>query len=539
MNPTLAEVLQYEPFRRADARVVAGEQHLDRSVRWVHISEMPKPGRLFRGNELLLTQGRGISDDPARQRRWVHDLVEAHVAGVAIELGVVLSQLPEELVREAQAAGLPLVSLRHPAYFMDMTETVHATIVNTQYGLLRRAENIGREFTRLVVQGAGVARLIAELATIVRNPVVLADQAHQVMEYAPATPELVDWLREWQVHARTGHAPAPEGAPARCEQGDPACVWLPLVVRGEQWGTIHVLEQNRVCDEADVLALDRAGASIGLILAVTSEVERQQADARSALVHDLVRGHGIDLRDARRRADGFGIDLGRSLRVIVLRPVPASDERDGRIARMLRATGTTARHISVEREDQPLVGYDGNQVVVVVADRSTSPKRWTAVIDECASFRDPVPVVAGVSEPVAITGVSGAFLDAEDAVRHGIRVGQVPGVHLAEELGINRLLLALDEGSALARHIERELGGVLDHDVGASVPLLPTLVTYLEAGGHKTAVARELNIERRTLYYRLARLAELVRGPLESPENQAALLIAVRGLRYRGQRPTS
>lgn len=539
MNPTLAEVLQYEPFRRADARVVAGEQHLDRSVRWVHISEMPKPGRLFRGNELLLTQGRGISDDPARQRRWVRDLVEAHVAGVAVELGVVLSQLPEELVREAQAAGLPLVSLRHPAYFMDMTETIHATIVNRQYGLLQRAESIGREFTRLVVQGAGVARLIAELATIVRNPVVLADQAHQVMEYAPATPELVDWLREWQVHARTGHVQVPEDAPARCDQGDTACTWLPLVVRGEQWGTIHVLEQNRTCDEADVLALDRAGASIGLILAVTSEVEQQQADARSALVHDLVRGHGIDLREARRRADGFGIDLDRTLRVVVLRPVTAGDERDGRIARMLRATGTTARHISIEREDQPLVGYDGNQMVAVVADRSTSPKRWAAVVDECAGLRDPVPVVAGVSEPVPLAGVSGAFLDAEDAVRHGIRVGQVPGVHLAEELGINRLLLALDEGSALARHIERELGGVLDHDVGASVPLLPTLVAYLQAGGRKTAVARSLNIERRTLYYRLARLDELVRGPLENPENQAALLIAVRGLRYRGQRPAS
>lgn len=534
MNPTLREVLDYEPFRQADARVVAGEEHLDRRIRWVHVSEMPSPGRLFRGDELLLTQGRGISEDPARQRRWVRDLAEARVAGAAVEVGVVLSGLPAALVKEAQIAGLPLVSLRHPAYFMDMTETVHAVIVNRQYGLLKRAESISREFSRLVVQGHGLGRLIGELATVVRNPVVLADQAHQVMEFAPETPELVDWLHDWQQHARTGHAPAPDGSPGRDAGADLACTWLPLIVRGEQWGAIHVLEQSRPCDEVDLMALDRAAAAIGLLLAVSSDVEQQEVDARSALVHDLTRGHVADLREAQRRAEAFGTDLKQSLRVAVLQPVVSGDRRNIRTARLLRAISAAVRR-GCSATSRPLLGFDSTQVVAIVSDQHISLQKWTDVVEECRDLRQPVPVVIGVSEPTDLPGVPGAFLDAENAVRHRIRIGNMPGVQLAEGLGLNRLLLALDEGPELTRHIARELGSVLDHDAEASVPLLPTLVAYLECGGHKTAAARTLNIERRTLYYRLERLRELLHRPLDDPETQASLLVAVRGMRYRGR----
>lgn len=533
MNPTLREILDYEPFRRAAARVVAGEDHLDRPVRWVHVSEMPSPGRLFRGDELLLTQGRGISKDPARQRRWIRDLAEARVAGAAVEVGVVLSDLPPALVKEAQRTGLPLVSLRHPAYFMDMTETVHSMIVNRQYGFLKRAESISREFSRLVVQGHGLGRLVGELATVVRNPVVLADQAQQVMEFAPETPELVDWLRDWQQHARTGHAPAPDGSPSHDVGTDASCTWLPLVVRGEQWGTIHVLEQNRPSDEVDLLALDRAAAAIGLLLAVSSDLDQQEPDARSALVHDLTRGHVADLREAQRRAAAFGSDLKESLRVAVLRPVMSGNRRDIRTPRALRTITAAVRRCGSAASRQ-LLGFDRSQVVAIVSDQHASLKMWTEVVEECRDLRQPVPVVIGISESTDLAGVPGSFLDAENAVRHCIRIGDVPGVQYAERLGLNRLLLALDDGPALTRHIAQELGPVLDHDAEASVPLLPTLVAYLECGGRKTAVARALNIERRTLYYRLERLRDLVHRSLDEPETQASLLVAVRGMRYRG-----
>lgn len=536
MNPTLAEVLAYEPFRRASAQVVAGEGALGRHVRWVHISEMPYPARLFRGGELLLTQGRTLSGDPAGQRRWVRELAEANLAAVAVEVGVVLPTLPSSLVAEARRTGLPLIVLQHPAYFMDMTEAVHSAIINRQYSVLYRVERIHREFSGMVMQGASLRRMIEELARITGNPVVLADQARQVVEFAPDTPELAEQLREWQAHARIGHSTPPDGSAAD-STARPACTWVPIVVRGEMWGSIHVLHLAGRCDEVERMALDGAAGAIGLAYTAVADVERREEDARGALVHDLLRRNYSDPGQAHRRAVALGVELARQLRVVVCRPLEIwdIDERGvRRLGRKLRVVGGLVRRTL--SADRPLVGYDGSQVVAVVRDRPTSSRvvdRCTEVVQQCASSREAIQLVVGVSDPADLAGLPRAYTDAEDAVRYAIRSRREPGVLLSADLGINRLLVALDDSGVLTRHIERELGAVLDHDAKTSAPLLPTLAAYLRLSGRKSEVARALGIERRSLYYRLERLQKLVNGPLHDPDVQVRLLIALRGLDFR------
>ncbi|WP_100524836.1 PucR family transcriptional regulator ligand-binding domain-containing protein [Mycobacteroides abscessus] len=60
MAITVRELLGFEVFRQADPLVVAGEQSLDRPVRWVHSSEIYEIWPLLAGGELLLTTGLGL-----------------------------------------------------------------------------------------------------------------------------------------------------------------------------------------------------------------------------------------------------------------------------------------------------------------------------------------------------------------------------------------------------------------------------------------------------------------------------------------------
>lgn len=541
MGPTLAEILTYEPFRRAQAYVIAGEGALDRPVRWMHISEMPHPERLFRGGELLLTQGRGIPSGRADQHRWIRDIAAADVAGVAVEIGVVHPRLPPGLVTAARETGLPLIELRHPAYFMDMTEAVHTAIVNIGHGLLQRGERIGRDFLRLILHGATPGRMIEELSRLVGNPVVLEDRTHEVLEYTPDTPEVNQRMQDWAAHARIGH-PAPEDLAPTRSTGDTPCVWAPIVVRGESRGNLHVLELSRTCDDADRIAVARAADAIGLAFIVTSDAERQNEDARSALLHDLLRGHYSDAAQVRRRAAAYGVDLSNPVRVAALRPLDqAGGERAGnRLGPVLRKVAAVAASL-LGGEHRPLLGYDGGQVVAIVPEPARTPRNdvagpYAQIVQRCAATES-IRLIAGVSDLTGLAGLSAAFNDAEDAVRYAVRTGQGPGVFEPGRLGINRLLLELDQGDALARHVERELGQVLDHDAAAPVPLLPTLITYLDHGGVKSAVARALNIERRTLYYRLQRIERLVHGSLDDADTRLRLHIAVRGLEFRRHRP--
>ncbi|MFC5750142.1 PucR family transcriptional regulator [Actinomadura rugatobispora] len=535
MSLILRDVLRYEPFRRAGARVLAGEDGLDRAVRWVHISEMPDSARLFTGGELLLTQGMGISRDADAQRAWVRALARTGLAGVAIEVGVTFAAVPHALVEAADEAGLPLIALRTPAYFMDMTQAVHSVIVNAHYGMLQRAEGISRRFSRLAMEGAGLPQMIAELARAVDHPVVLSDEAHEVIAYAPDTPELRGWVDGWSAHARVGHPSPPDGSPVAAESAGLACAWVPIVARGELWGTIHMLARPRPIDDVDRLALDRAAAAIGLAFASVSDLERQRLDARSTFVHDLLGGRYEDVREMRLKASTFGADLSGPLLVLVMRPLATELPEEGRgdrLGRPLRAVTTvTGRVFGVQ--PRPLIGYDGGQLIAVLPAPGGEPRERTAeVVEQCAA-RHGVDLLVGLGDPVGMDGLPRAYGEACEAVRYGLRTGHGRGVLSPDDLGIDRLLMDLDQGPALARHVARELGRLLDHDATAGSPLLPTLAAYLEHGGRKAEVARALNIERRTLYYRLERLADLVNGPLDDTDTRLRLLVALRGRDFR------
>ena len=54
-------------IRDLDIRLVAGETGLDRSVRWVHISELADPTPWLSGGELLLTTGMNLADGDSQR----------------------------------------------------------------------------------------------------------------------------------------------------------------------------------------------------------------------------------------------------------------------------------------------------------------------------------------------------------------------------------------------------------------------------------------------------------------------------------------
>ena len=86
---------------------------------------------------------------------------------------------------------MPLVAFRRSVRFVEITEAVHAAVLNSQFELLRRGEEIHRRFTELILHGRGVPEILAELAAAVGNPVVLEDAGHELVYYrrpaAPAT----------------------------------------------------------------------------------------------------------------------------------------------------------------------------------------------------------------------------------------------------------------------------------------------------------------------------------------------------------------
>ena len=131
MPLTLREVLDLEVVRRGSPRVVAGSGRLDVPVRWVHALELTDVGRLLRGGELVLSTGIALPDPPSELASYVASLAHIGVAGLAVELGRRYTEaLPDALVAAAEARSVPLVELRREVAFIEITEAVHARIID-------------------------------------------------------------------------------------------------------------------------------------------------------------------------------------------------------------------------------------------------------------------------------------------------------------------------------------------------------------------------------------------------------------------------
>jgi sugar diacid utilization regulator len=131
MPLTLREVLDLDVVRRGSPLVVAGAARLDVPVRWVHAAELTDIGRLLRGGELVLSTGIALPEPAAELAGYVDSLAKVGVAGLAVELGRrYVAALPAALVAAAEARCMPLIELRHEVAFIEITEAVHARIID-------------------------------------------------------------------------------------------------------------------------------------------------------------------------------------------------------------------------------------------------------------------------------------------------------------------------------------------------------------------------------------------------------------------------
>jgi PucR family transcriptional regulator, purine catabolism regulatory protein len=535
MAMTLHQILALEVFQRAEAEVVACHRHLDRSVRWVHIAELTDIGYLLKGGELLLTTGMGLGDDSADQRRYVDNLSKAGPAGLVLELGRYFRKPPRALIVQAERRELPVILLHKEARFVEITEEVHRAIMGRQYDLLRKADTMAREFTSLLLAGGGTDRVVRQLANIVGNPVVLEDTAHQVVEVAPRDGSVDAVFDDWAHHSRLEHG-RPDGVmdgPMR--EPTAGCMWIGISFRDQPWGRIHIIERDRPLDEIDQLALDRAAAAVSLALLTKRHVAHMADDARGTLLAYIEDGRYGSEIEVQRRAKVLGVKLvGPNYAVLMAEDISAEAEvsDDDGMQRAWAGWLSDVRLLLGKFADNALIGMEGSRVAALFALGTETDPRASAqeLGDALSKSRGLARVILGCSRGVRFGAIAIAFVQARDALRYGIASPGSGTMFHFDDLSLDHLLLKLADGPELARYVEAELHALLEHDAKSSMKLVPTLRAYFDAGNSKSAAAKRLHLERRSLYHRLDRIALLLRVRLDDPEVRAKLIVALRAL---------
>ncbi|MFF8644419.1 PucR family transcriptional regulator [Streptomyces sp. NPDC015345] len=535
---TVQRALELPGLRGGLPEVVAGADRLQRTVRWVHAGEVPNIASLLKGGELLLTTGLGLGARPAEQRAFVRKLAERGIAALVVELGPRFARLPAAIVETARAAGLPLVQLHREVPFVTVTEEVHTEIVNGHYALLQQAEEVHGRCTQALLGGGGVPQVLAVLAEFSGNPVFLETADGQLLYAAGAGTECADPLQVWE--GLRGRPIDREGPPA-------SAVIVDVPGGGPGPGSVRARLVLLAVESAPLpvhrIAAERAASSLAVVLMQARQEEELAARGRGDFLTDLAEGRiAADDAPAQARVLGFKPGpAGSPLLPVVMRLADGLPTGGG-WAVLARAVAEELASVGVpvllgvrpvEGRVPLLLGLRSESERTAVADRVAAALRAGV---ERAGMQRP-----GAQPPVVVVGVAGGWAAASAGLRHAAETATAAqGLtdrpwYDARRLDIDLLLWRLhrhDEDGVLAAFVDRAIGPVRAHDQRSKPPLLPTLQTYLAHAGRKAETARELHLNRQTLYNRLARISELLGTDLDDPQTVLALSLALRARRH-------
>lgn len=559
MLPTVGDLLSLDVIRRGSPRVVAGSDGLGARVRWVHVLELADAAHLLQGGELVLTTGVALPAEPALLARYAADLASAGGTGVsalAVELGRrYVGALPSVLVRAAADSGLTLIAFEREVPFVEITEAVHARIIDVQLEELRASERLHEVFTELSVSGASPDEIVREAAILAGRPVILADLSHRVLACEPGSADPARLLAGFARRSRALVSP-----PGRTAY-DEASGWLftPVGARGEDWGRVIL-----VCDGppggTDTVLIERAATTLALGRLLTRHAESLDRQAHRTLITGIISQAHADPAEAAVRSRALGVPVdGRQLIAMVFRlrdpaghPGPLGVSAHARVLDIADAAAAACR---AERVPS-LVGTldDARAGAMLSLSRHADPDRVLSgltarIAERGGGFRGGGGSQGGEGSDTGwddlVIGVGAAAGSIRDVRRSFLEASQVadfaaerpgewfpgrqdrPSFYRLADLRLRGLLHLLRDDPRVQTFVERELGPLLAEP---DTSLLGALAAYLAAGGNKTEAARRAHLARPTFYERLTRIERLLGTDLESAESRTSLHVALLAL---------
>lgn len=498
------------------APVRVREDEFGRVIRWTQITELPDPTPWLRGGELVLTNGlwRRRKNDSAR---FVERLVASEITALALGLSAVDEQFPVDLVEACEAAELPLLEVRPPVSFVDITRAVAEHYAEQRSQELLRTISRGETLVATLVGGSGARGVLRVLERDHGIACALFDRAYRPLAHTGSPP-----TGEESAALRTLLARG-ESLPASLVIGEQLAGRVyPVNALGEADAFLLCRVSPSQFAEPVQTAIEQALGFLGLELARSQAVRAIERRFAGELIQLIAAGETRS-SEAAERMRAFGLDPAHPSVVMVVsrKESVGAHTLAERVERFLVARGVPAVVPARDHEAIAVLEWAGPESDL----RMLAVELWREL------SRTLGPVAIGVGSPTA----GGAALRPSLAeARHACRIAlrsrkrnDTPVVTHADVASYS-LLFALQDEAVAAAFRSRVLGTVATYDEQRGTDLLHTLDVFLSSTGQWKVAAEKLHVHVNTLRYRLARIEELTGRRLSDMNDRVDLFLALR-----------
>ena len=527
----------------ASTTLIAGENGLNKEIRWVHVVDMPDTNfEWHRKGVLLLTSGYALFKNPEQQRTLIPRLVKKKFAGMVFAVGKYFHEIPPLLKEQADAHDFPLIEAPPDLLYINVSEALLGQIVNDRYQLLQESTRINEQLTQLVLEDANLDDLATTLAHLLQRSITIESPSFRILaesqvglvdearnrsvENGRTTPDVAQYLLNAGIYDKLLKRkdslrirPIPELG-VTMER-----FVAPIIVDLEIHGYIWIISGGTPLTDLDKMAI-RHCATVAALILFKDKARREARDVlRGDFFERLLRGdNDLIAASEQLRQINYRIDQPHQV-LLVHAPFPAGANRNSLVKDIEQwCEGKREKPLMVWREGVLLVllesddAEEGKQVAAELATKLSHPAQ---------------PLLIGVSGPCVPLrqdpdGMRRIYEQAREVVNINLKMGKKQGAVVFEELGLLHWLYHLPSEQWADNQYLKHIQILVEYDEKRGTSLTQTLEHYLEHGAALVDAAQSLYIHRNTLLNRMERIEQLCGIELREPVHRLNLYAALK-----------
>ncbi|HLR94004.1 MAG TPA: PucR family transcriptional regulator ligand-binding domain-containing protein [Jiangellaceae bacterium] len=525
------------------AVVLAGHEGLDRVVQRANIMEVPDILPWVKPNELLLTTGYPLRNTLQDLPQLVSELDHRGLSAMAVKLHRYIDELPEEMLKEADRLGIPLIRLPDAVGFDDILNQVLTAVLNRQAAALERTWTVHHALLSVVLDGGGLHELAAKTSAVLGECVFITTADGRVLAEGGPSKRLEQWRSQacFDESGRFRTELEPGGVHAHADVPGRHAV-VAIVAGRVDHGRIVAFSDEAEFQPDEVTVLERAATVAALAVTKQLAVTAVEGKYRGDFLRDVLAGRAGDRDRVVAHCDSLGWDVDRPLVVAVaeLDPETGPARRSGLELRPAQERFAQGWQRATQYRDPraAVVGFAQEVVALLGVPRGCDASDVVAAVvhgvggDGGGGRRS---FSTGVSRVIHDPeGLPAAYEQARRAVHVGRQMNGSGSVAHFDALGSFRLLSQINDVGELRGFVHETLHELASVDDPEMADLRNTLKVLLDRNLNVAEAARELHFHYNTLRYRIGKLERMLGTFTTDAELRLDLALALKVLQMRG-----
>lgn len=546
MPVTLKEILNTSIMSQAKVRTCGSISSIIRPVEAIAVIEIPVEN-FVRKNELVLSTAMGCNNALEIFRELVQNIIDSEAAALVIAVGRHVKSIPEEILQLADKQGFPIIEIPWEIRFADIIDVVLTELHNWHLNNLKKYESLRNKLLNVFLGDFNLSDALELLRKELGSSAVIIDNEGKIKgksKYSDAFLEILTpylnkafSLKNNNVSVESLNLPEDSILKYSIQSADKHHGYMLMEPK-----SVKVQEAYFIKDKDNILR--------HIIPIIMLWFQREQAireteiRLRDDFVWSIAKGEIDSWEHMSSRAKSMGYDLTVPYVCIVglfddlEKSYKNSRSTEADYEQWLYQSINTVKEqvlwVGKHLKLKVMVTYQQERLVVFLEVQDNQihqiPNSFLDIVENrLRKFLPGMIMSWGIGENhVGLKTFSESFMDANTALDMCYRQ-EGPGHRSTyARTGIYRVLGMLSSNSELQEISRLAIGELIKYDDHRGLNLLDTLKTYIQNQGNVSQTARELNLHRQSLLYRLRKIEALTNRSLVNTDDLFLLDLCIR-----------